>query len=297
MDSERLSPDAAASEPAGSLGSQSEAAPLFRVKRYRKRDSPLVIAPVVQPKTKSSSPVAKTPVNRWDGVHIAAGYQPPSSGSLQVGGLPPPASSLRWSATTPLHVGGLQCDLFPALKVHQGALSLQVSMEKVHPKSGPSDRSVALVQPVLASAPLQISGNVVAATESASSTMLEIHHQLKQQHIQAWLQLLQEAGSHSELLQTTLASDTPAVHQARVVARFAPSTLAAYLRTWKTWLDFCHCHQACPYRPSTTLVADFLQVSSRKSALGVATAQSRSLVYGCRSMLAFQSLDRPWNHH
>ena len=55
--------------------------------------------------------------------------------------------------------------------------------------------------------------------------MLEVHQQLKHQHVQAWLQLLAAAGPFSELFQATVSSDTPDLHQARVVARFAPSTL------------------------------------------------------------------------
>ena len=35
----------------------------------------------------------------------------------------------------------------------------------------------------------------------------------------------------------------------------------------------------CPFRPTVLAVADFLQVSSTKSALGVATAQSRALTW------------------
>ena len=210
---------------------------------------------------------------------MASDYHPPSLGSLSVGGLPPPASRSRWLGSSPAPCGGLQCDPFPVLKVDSGALALQMSLSTALPKASLPSRPMLSVQPLVASEPLQISGDVVAASDSISSTMLEVHQQLKQQHVLAWLQLLRDAGSHSELLQATVGSDTPELHQARVVARFAPSTLAAYLRTWQTWMEFCICHQACPYQPSMTLVADFLQVSSRKSALGVATAQSRSLVW------------------
>jgi hypothetical protein len=40
-----------------------------------------------------------------------------------------------------------------------------------------------------------------------------------------------------------------------------------------------HCHQVCPYSPPTVFLADFLHVSSKRSSLGVATAQSRALTW------------------
>ena len=82
-------------------------------------------------------------------------------------------------------------------------------------------------------------------------------------------------------------SETPELHRARVVARFAPSTLAAYLRSWQTWVDFSDCHHASPYQPAMALVADFLQVSSHASSLGVATAQSRALTWVAKARWLF----------
>ena len=112
--------------------------------------------------------------------------------------------------------------------------------------------------------------------------MLALHKQLKSQHLQDWLQLLARAGVLSELFVTTNDSANATLHRSKVVARFAPSTLAAYLKSWNQWSDFCECSGACPFRPSVLAVADYLQVSSKKSSLGVATAQSRALTWVAR---------------
>ena len=279
MDSELPSPDAGAQELASSSGHSAEAPPMFRVKRYRKKDPVAVDTPLEPPRAKAIPALGRSQLNRWDGLHMASDYQPPSLGTLSVGGLPPPMSRLRWPDVVPAHCGGLQCESFPSLKVHSGSWALQMAPSTAAQKAPLPGRPHVSALPLVVSEPLRLSQDVVAASGTTSSTMLEVHQQLKQQHVQAWLQLLADAGPFSELFQSTAGSDTPDLHQARVVARFAPSTLAAYLRTWQTWIDFCACHQACPYQPSMTLVADFLQVSSRKSSLGVATAQSRSLVW------------------
>ena len=256
------------------------APPICTVKRYRRSKSPASSVsqpPVVLFATAKISPVV--PRNRWDGVHLAQQYKPPSMGSLPCGGLPPPSPRPRLFAERSLPLGGLQYESFADLKVHHGPI-----MHQLAPELGPHKAvrpPLVPVQPqaLVVSAPLSVSMDVVGPSHSSSSTMLEVHQQLKQQHVQAWLQLLQEAGAHSDLVRTTATSETPELHRARVIARYAPSTLAAYLRSWHSWVEFCGCHQACPYQPSTTLVADFLQVSSRKSSLGVATAQSRSLTW------------------
>ena len=112
--------------------------------------------------------------------------------------------------------------------------------------------------------------------------MLALHKQLKSQHIQDWLKLLDRAGPLSELFATTNDSLNANLHRSKVIARFAPSTLAAYLKSWNQWSEFCECSGVCPFQPSVLTVADYLQVSSTKSSLGVATAQSRALTWVAR---------------
>ena len=124
---------------------------------------------------------------------------------------------------------------------------------------------------------LDVPENVVKASASDSMTMLALHQQLRTQHQFEWLQLLKTAGQHSELVKPTQGSPNQEAHLAKIVAKFAPSTLAAYLKSWTQWAEFCLCHQVCPYSPPTVFLADFLQVSSKRSSLGVATAQSRAL--------------------
>ena len=198
MDSELPSLDVVASEPAGSSGSPVEATPIFRVKRYRKKDYAAVDAPLAPPRAKAVSALDRQPLNRGDGLHMASDYLPPSLGPLSVGGLPPPVSRVRWP--DPIHApcGGLQCESFPVLKVHSGSWSLQMSTSPMVQRAPPPSRPTLSNLPLVASEPLRISRDVVAASGSASSTMLEVHQQLKNQHIQAWIQLLIDAGSLNE---------------------------------------------------------------------------------------------------
>ena len=138
----------------------------------------------------------------------------------------------------------------------------------------------ALLEPQhVASQPLSLDAKLVKPTIADSTTMLALHKQLKSQHLQTWLNLLESAGSFSGLYASTADSANATLHRTKVVARYAPSTLAAYLKAWDHWTEVCKCSGICPFRPTLLAVADFLQVSSKKSTLGVATAQSRALTW------------------
>lgn len=124
--------------------------------------------------------------------------------------------------------------------------------------------------------------------------MLALHKQLKSQHVTAWLGIVEAAGRHSELFNVTSLSDNKDLHRAKVVAKYAPSTLSAYFGNWQRWLDFCDCQGGSPFQPETAQVADFLQLSSKRSSLGVATAQSRALTWMAKH-LGLPGLRQCWD--
>ena len=76
---------------------------------------------------------------------------------------------------------------------------------------------------------------VVRPTLADSTTMLALHKQLKSQHLQDWLRLLDRAGSQSELFAATMDSTNATLHRSKVIARFAPSTLAGFRPTGINW--------------------------------------------------------------
>lgn len=96
--------------------------------------------------------------------------------------------------------------------------------------------------------------------------MMALHKQLKSQHLQEWLQLIDRAGPLIELFSTMLPYT-------------GRRSLHGYLKSWAHWTEFCDCAGVCPFRPTVMTVANFLQVSSKQSSLGVATAQSRALTW------------------
>ena len=180
-------------------------------------------------------------------------HQSPPCGGLNNVGIAPP-SHLR-----------------PQSLSHQLALPLDQSRPK--PRTG----GFALLDSQhVASQPLSLDAKLVKPTLADSTTMLALHKQLKSQHLQTWLNILDSAGSFSGLYASTADSANATLHRTKVVARYAPSTLAAYLKAWDHWTEVCKCSGICPFRPTVLAVADFLQVSSKKSTLGVATAQSRA---------------------
>lgn len=211
---------------------------------------------------------------------MAHQYKPPSMPVSAMGGLPPPALRKRALPQTPTFGEGLQYSHSTKLAVHSSALASQL---RIHSHSAlaqrASDEQLGVHADHCISKPLDLPQSLVRATTSDSTTMLALHQQLKEQHHLEWMQLLEKAGDASDLVKATRDSPCDAVHRSRVIAKFAPSTLAAYFRCWNHWVDFCQLHDASPYHPATVLLADFLQVASQRSALGIATAQSRALVW------------------
>jgi hypothetical protein len=258
------------------LVSSASSEPKFRVKRWRKDPAPNFVNP--SPKAVATTP--KPPLNRWEHGHLSSQYKPPSLFVSALGGLPPPALRKRALPQTPTRCEGLQYLQPTNLAVHSSSF---VSQLRVHVQSTSGQRSSDEQFGVHAdhclSKPLDLPQSLVRATTSDSTTMLSLHQQLKEQHHLEWLHLLEKAGDASDLVKATRESASDAVHRSRVIAKFAPSTLAAYFRSWNHWVDFCQLHDASPYHPPTVPLADFLQVSSKRSALRVATAQSRALVW------------------
>ena len=196
--------------------------------------------------------------------------------------MPPPLRARRdfqWDA----HPPGLQYVPPSTLSVHSHAYQchLQFAGSKVTRDASITQSEVVVTREHL-SGTLDLPANVVPASAPASTTMYALHHQLKTQHHRDWLLLLNQAGLRSELVKSIVGSPNQEAHQIKVVGKFAPSTLAAYLKNWTQWVEFCNCHQVCPSCPPTVLLADSLQVSSKKSALGVATAQSRALTWAAK---------------
>ena len=250
--------------------------PLFRVKRWRREPA----HSYVDPSPKASATSYKSVLNRWDGQGLGAHYKPYSNGPLYMGGLQPPPLRPRREVEWDAHPPGLQYVPPSTLGVHARSYQCQLSHDR--PMSAGS-ASIVQMQPnsssIFLSGVLDVPSNVVKASIADSTTMQALHQQLRTQHHIDWLQLLKQAGSNSELIKSTQDSPNQEAHLIKVVAKFAPSTLAAYLKGWSQWVEFCHCHQVCPYSPPTVFLADFLQVSSKRSSLGVATAQSRALTW------------------
>ena len=201
--------------------------------------------------------------------------------ALLLGRLAPPPLVQRAGSSSELTCGGLpNVGSAPSPSTRSSSLSCQLALPAHQRKQAvPKHGIIHTEVPTLASQPLSLDIPVVRPTLADSTTMLALHKQLKSQHLQNWLQLLDRAGSLSELCASTIESTNAILHRSKVIARFAPTTLAAYLKAWNHWSDFCECSGVCPFRPTIMAVADFLQVSSTKSALGVATAQSRALTW------------------
>ena len=211
-------------------------APICTVKRYRSKSPASSVSQpplVLQPKAKIAPAV---PRNRWDGASLAQHYKPTSFGVLPCGGLLPPSPRPRRGPEPLLPLGGLHYESFAALKVHQGPLAHQLVPDLGSHRVGMPPQASTQHRALMVSAPLSVSVDVVGPSHSSSSTMLEVHQRLKQQHVQAWLQLLQEAGAQSELVRTTAASDTPDLHRARVIARYALTcTVGQFLSAFYLW--------------------------------------------------------------
>ena len=253
--------------------------PRFRVKRWR-REVPEPAAVMKSfPKSSALAPISS--FNRWNEGAVGSHQEHWLNGKLSVGGLAPPPLSMRSGAPHDPPCGGLpNVSIAPPLSMRPHSLTNQLALPVSRSRPEAHQGGISLLEPPpQTSQPLSLDTNVVKPTMADSTTMLALHKQLKSQHLQDWLQLLERAGSHSELYASTVDSTNAILHRTKVVARFAPSTLAAYLKAWNHWTDVCACSGGCPFRPTLLAVADFLQVSSKKSTLGVATAQSRALTW------------------
>ena len=228
---------------------------------------------------------------------ISPNYKPSGGITLSVGGLAPPSLARRAGGSEDFACGGLpNVSSAPSPGMRSTSLACQMALpESLPKKSAPPVGILSLEVSTPTSQPLSLDAMVVRPTLADSTTMLALHKQLKSQHIQDWLKLLDRAGLLSELFATTNDSLNANLHRSKVIARFAPSTLAAYLKSWNQWSEFCECSGVCPFQPSALTVADYLQVSSTKSSLGVATAQSRAL-HGWHDMQAPQCSGMPSPH-
>ena len=219
--------------------------------------------------------------NRWEDGEVNPHYKPLGGTPLLLGGLPPPPMVRRAGSSSEMTWGGLQnVNSAPSPSTRSSSWSCQLALPTLHSKQVvPKHGTMHTDMPTVTSQPLSLDAPVVRPTLTDSTTTLALHKQLKSQHLQNSLRLLDRAGPLSELFASTIDSTNAILHRSKVIARFAPSTLAAYLKAWNLWSDFCECSGGCPFRPSVMTVADFLQVSSTKNALGVATAQSRALTW------------------
>ena len=254
--------------------------PRFRVKRWR-RDPPqpptLLLA---CPKASVLSPQHQ--LTRWEEGMVSPNYKPSGGIALSVGGLAP--LTRRAEVPEDYACGGLpNVSSVPSPCMRSTSLVSQMALPASLPKKSAFQGGLlSLESSTPTSQPLSLDVMVVRPTLADSTTMLALHKQLKSQHLQDWLKLLDRAGSQSELFATTIDSPNATLHRSKAIARFAPSTLAAYLKSWNQWSEFCDCSGACPFKPTVLTVADYLQVSSTKSSLGVATAQSRALTWVAR---------------
>ena len=265
-------------DPASPMGSLAKppTEPMFRVKRWRK-DPPTNF---VQPSPKACATTPRQTLNRWDQGVLSSQYRPPSLHIGALGGLAPPSIRKRELPPPTSTCAGFHYSQPAKLQCHSRAFQAQLAVQP--PQGGVSEHHNKPWLPQAEfslSAPLDLPNCVAKLGPSDTTTMLALHQQLKEQHHIEWLRILEVAGDASDLVKTTRNSANVMAHRARVIAKFSPSTLASYFRCWFQWVDFCKCHDTDPHQPPLVLLADFLQVSSRGSALGVATAHSRALTW------------------
>lgn len=115
------------------------------------------------------------------------------------------------------------------------------------------------------------------ATSMSSSTQVAM-----QSATQAWLQLLDSAAGYSILVDDSWGTPSSQLHQARIIQRFAPSTLEAYMRVWQRWSDYAAFHTGNPFDPTPLLLADFLSQQSLASPTGSALNAVKGLNWMCR---------------
>ena len=216
---------------------------------------------------------------------VSPNYKPSGGITLSVGGLAPPSMTRRAGGLDDFACGGLpNVSSAPSPCMRSTSLACQMALPGALPKEIRSSRGLSVIGGVDADFSTTFLGcdGCTSHFGGLNNYAGYLHKQLKSQHIQDWLKLLDRAGLRSELFLTTDGSLNATLHRSKVIARFAPSTPAAYLKSWNQWSEFCACSGVCPFQPSVLTVADYLQVSSTKSSLGVATAQSRALTWVAR---------------
>ncbi|CAE7832552.1 unnamed protein product, partial [Symbiodinium necroappetens] len=110
----------------------------------------------------------------------------------------------------------------------------------------------------------------------APGTVHQAYSLALQLQVTEWVRLARLAAPHSSALPEVLKSGKADVHLAKMVASYAPSTLAAYLSKWRHWIRFASACDANPYDPSIALLLDFLATNSRGK-LQTATTWIKSL--------------------
>jgi hypothetical protein len=150
---------------------------------------------IPNPTPKASPLVPKMPLSRWDEGGFVNGYRPLDFSSRSTGGFPPPHHAPRAGMPSMPSLRGLQYEPSAKLSVHAPSFASQLykhqgpdgdhSARSGH-KSALWGESLSLL--------LDIPTNVVKASASDSTTMLALHHQLKDQHHREWLSVLSTAG-------------------------------------------------------------------------------------------------------
>ena len=228
---------------------------------------------------------------------VSPNYKPSGGITLSVGGLAPPSMTRRAGGLEDFACGGLpNVSSAPSPCMRSTSLACQMALPGSLPKkSAPPGGILSLEVSTPTSQPLSLDAMVVRPTLADSTTMLALHKQLKSQHIQDWLKLLDSAGLRSELFATTNDSLNATLHRSKVIARFAPSTLAAYLKSWNQWSEFCACSGGCPFQPSVLAVADYLRFHRQRVHL-VLRLLNLERSHGWHDMLASQCSGMPSHH-
>ena len=214
---------------------------------------------------------------RWSQGRFSPDYRPRGLSPVESVGLSPPLRESRFQFRGVLPTGGLAVGP-STLGIHRPGIQplitfaprpKVVAFTSFHPPMMGSLPQPAVSQPVTG----------VTPSNAAVTTMLHMHDQLKLQHLQLWLSVLHDAGPESELFVSTSDSAHASELRMKAVSRFAPSTMASYLRMWAQWKAFCECQAVSAFRPAPLNVVDFLHVHSRASAQGLAAGYIRALTW------------------
>ena len=254
------------------------------VKRFQRKRSldTAESVPFIPPAPKFGFMQAPSPC-RWDGLTVSDSWRP----RFPTPATRPPnvvaaATPMKKSGTfaVPCTASGLVYSR-PRLGVHSAALK---SLYALAPPPKQPCRPSWPTLPGLAgdgstSGPLTNDKPFQVSSTNKAETMQSVHSQLKAQHMVVWLSLLESAGQQSTLFRDTASSDLSQEHRARVVERFAPSTMSAYLRMWDQWKSFCEAQSFSPWAPSSIQLADFFHVHSRSTSSSSALGHYKALVW------------------